>query len=86
MSSNTSRYKDSDTIVTPQLPLIELAGNRRVCIERHSGVLGYDHQCVCVRLSFGLLYINGTDLGIIHMTKSQIVVKGEICSILIKRC
>lgn len=69
----------------PMLPLVEIAGDQRVLIERHKGVLGYDKQRVCVKLSFGVLTVNGCNLEIIHMSKVQLVVVGRIVEIVFKR-
>ena len=67
------------------LPLVEIVGDRRVLIERHKGVLGYDKQRICVKLSFGLLLVNGCNLEIIHMSKAQLVISGKIGEIVLKR-
>ena len=69
----------------PALPLIEIAGDQRVLIERHKGVLGYDKQRVCVKLSFGVLLVCGCNLQIIDMSKNQLVIVGKILEITFKR-
>lgn len=67
------------------VPLIELAGDRRILVERHKGILGYDDKKVCVRLSFGKLQICGCGLKIIHMTKAQLVISGQIETVMLQR-
>lgn len=67
------------------MPLIEIAGDRRVLVERHKGVLGYDDKKVCVRLSFGKLQICGCGLKIMHMTKVQLVISGQIQAVMLQR-
>ncbi len=67
------------------LPLIEIAGDRRVLVERHTGVLGYDDRKVTVRLSFGMLQVCGCGLKIVHMTKAQLVISGQIQTVVLQR-
>lgn len=67
------------------VPLIEITGDRRVLVERHKGVLGYDDRMVCVRLSFGKLQICGCGLKILHMTKVQLVISGQIQTVTLQR-
>ncbi len=67
------------------VPLVEIAGDCRVLIERHKGVLGYDDKNVWVRLSIGRLQICGCCLKIVHMTKSQLVVSGQIHGVMLQR-
>lgn len=71
--------------IFPMLPLVEIAGDQRVLIERHRGVMGYGKQRICVKLSFGTLLVNGCNLEIIHMTKVQLVIAGRISEIVFKR-
>lgn len=67
------------------MPLIEVVGDRRILVERHKGVLGYDDKKVCVRLSFGMLQICGCGLKIVHMTKVQLVICGQIQAVILQR-
>lgn len=67
------------------VPLIEIAGDRRILVERHKGVLGYDDKKICVRLSFGKLQICGCGLKIVHMTKVHLVISGQIQTVVLQR-
>ena len=67
------------------VPLVEIAGDCRVLVERHKGVLGYDDKKVWVRLSFGKLQIYGCGLKIVHMSKTQLVVSGQIHGVVLQR-
>ena len=69
----------------PTWPLVEIVGDKRVLIERHKGVVGYDTQKVCVRLSFGVIIIDGCNLEIVNMTKTQLVITGRIQNVSMKR-
>lgn len=67
------------------LPLVEISGDRRVLVERHRGVLGYNDRNVCVRLSFGKLQVCGRGLKIVQMTKAQLVISGQIQTVTLQR-
>lgn len=75
----------SEIVERSNLPLVEIAGDRRVLVERHKGVLGYDDQKVCVRLSFGKLQVCGCNLKIMQMTRSQLVISGQIQTVVLQR-
>ena len=61
-----------------KLPLVEIAGERRVLIENHFGVTGYGSQEICVKVRFGHVIICGKGLELVRMTKEQLVVMGTI--------
>jgi len=65
----------------PGVPLIELAGDRRVLMENHCGVTEYGMERVCVKVKFGQVCICGKDLTLAKMTKSQLIVCGRIQSV-----
>ena len=65
----------------PGLPLIELAGDRRILIEHHCGVSEYGTQRVCVKVKFGQVCISGRELCLAKMSKSQLIISGEIQSV-----
>ena len=67
------------------LPLVEIAGDSRVLVERHRGVLAYDNRKICIRLNFGILQVCGCDLSIAHMTKAQLVITGQIQTVVLQR-
>lgn len=62
----------------PGLPIIEIAGNRRVLIEYHKGICQYTAQAVCVKVTFGCIHVLGENLEIGRMTRNQLVVTGCI--------
>ena len=61
--------------------LIELYGNERVLIEEHRGILGYGDEAIRVGTSFGALVIEGTELRLCCMSRSQLVIRGRIACV-----
>lgn len=71
----------------PGIPIVEIAGDRRVLIERHRGVIEYGEQRIRVRVSYGIICITGSCLELTQMTKQQLIVSGQIdCVQLQRRC
>lgn len=62
----------------PGLPLLELAGEQRVLIERHRGVIAYGREEICVKVSYGCISVTGEGLELARMTKEQLVITGRI--------
>ena len=69
----------------PGVPVVELAGDRRVLIERHSGVTRYSPCVITVKVSYGVVHINGTGLELTQMTRHQLVISGCIQAISLER-
>ena len=61
--------------------LVELYGNERVLIEEHRGILGYGDAQIRVGTSFGALVIEGTELRLCCMSRSQLVIRGRIACV-----
>ncbi len=71
----------------PGLPLVEIAGHRRVLVENHRGIVEYGSQAICVKVKFGQICIRGTSLELARMTKGQLIISGCIESVhLIRGC
>ncbi len=62
----------------PGIPVVELAGNRRVLIEGHQGVTEYGCEQIQVKMRYGCLRICGCNLALAHMSKERLVVTGRI--------
>jgi sporulation protein YqfC len=60
----------------PGLPLVEIAGDRRVLIENHQGVVAYGTEQICVKVTYGTLSVCGCRLELTRMTKGQLIVSG----------
>lgn len=69
----------------PGLPVIEIAGDRRVLIENHQGVAAYGKEKILVHVKYGLVCICGCNLEMMHMTKEQLVIYGRIDSVGLQR-
>lgn len=78
-------HADLQTEPLPNVPLVELAGERRVLIENHCGVTEYGQEQIKVRVRYGILCICGHGLVMTRMTKGQLVITGRIDSINIVR-
>lgn len=71
----------------PGVPVMELAGDRRVLIERHEGVMEYGPEQICIRVKFGMLCISGCGLELRQMTRQQLIISGRIdCIRIHRRC
>lgn len=62
----------------PGLPVVELAGDRRVLIERHGGVTEYSEERICVKVRYGQVCVCGCGLELTQMTRQQLVISGRI--------
>lgn len=58
--------------------LVELYGRERVLIEEHRGILDYGSECIRVGTSFGELIVEGHQLRLCCMSRSQLVIRGRI--------
>lgn len=69
----------------PGLPILEIAGDRRVLIERHGGVIEYGPERIRVRVTYGSICVNGCGLELVRMTHQQLVISGRVDSVCIQR-
>ena len=69
----------------PGCPIVELAGDRRVLIERHNGVLEYGMERIRVQVSYGVICIMGCGLELVKMTPRQLIIGGRIDSVCLQR-
>lgn len=68
----------------PVRPLVEISGQKRVLIENHQGVCGYDRGEILVSVSYGTVAVRGSGLCLQRMTKEQLVICGCIHSIVLQ--
>ena len=90
MQYGKSLLRQSETInankeAVPGIPVVELAGDRRILIENHRGVIEYGNERICVKVKFGCLCICGNKMELAKMTKDQLVITGFIDSVMIQR-
>lgn len=62
----------------PGLPLVEIAGDRRVLVENHGGVCQYGPEQICVRVKYGIISVRGRGLEIAKLSREQLVISGRI--------
>ena len=68
-----------------KLPLVELAGSGRVLIENHTGVLSYSQEEIAVRVCYGWLQVTGQNMKLAEMRREQMVITGQIDSVIVHR-
>lgn len=70
----------------PGVPIIEIAGDRRVLIEHHCGVSEYSCEDICVNVKYGAINVKGSKLELTRITRQHLVITGCIESVkLIRR-
>lgn len=69
----------------PGVPIIELAGDRRVLIENHFGVREYSRERIGVKVKFGLIVVCGQGLELSRMTRQVLVIQGNVETVTLER-
>lgn len=69
----------------PGMTVVELAGDRRVLIEKHGGVTQYSCEKIGVKVRYGQVEISGCGLELACMSREQLVITGRIDSICLLR-
>ncbi len=69
----------------PGQPIVEIAGERRVLIEHHNGIVQYGRELICVKVKYGFVRICGRGLELANMTCNQLVILGHIDSVTLYR-
>lgn len=80
-----SREGDIHAQPLPGIPLVELAGDRRVLIENHFGVREYSRERIGVKVKFGLVVVCGRELELSRMTRQQLVIRGTVETVTLER-
>ena len=83
--NKTERIRRSNPHLFTAVPLVELAGEHRVLIENHHGVVVYEPCEIIIRVQYGHLQITGCKLKLVQMTKEKLVITGDIASICLQR-
>lgn len=65
----------------PGQPLIEIAGEKRVLIEKHLGVCNYSRQRIAIKVKYGQILVNGSGLMLSRMSRDAIIITGCIESV-----
>lgn len=74
----TVRSKCAETGLGPGVTLIEVLGTGRILVEHHRGILGYGTEQIRIGASFGAIEVEGQDLRLCCMSRSQLFVAGTI--------
>lgn len=69
----------------PGVPIVELAGDHRVLVERHGGVIAYGPEEIRIRVRYGVVCISGCGLELTQMTQQQLIISGRIDRIALER-
>ena len=69
----------------PGKSIVEIMGDSRILIERHSGITAFNEFSICIKTSFGYLRIAGSSLKIACMSKEQLIVTGNFDSVSLVR-
>lgn len=69
----------------PGQSLVEIAGDNRVLIENHHGMIQYSGEKIGVKTSFGSILVCGRNMELCTMSRDQLVIKGCIDSICLYR-
>lgn len=69
----------------PGLPLVEIAGERRVLVENHGGVCQYGPEQICIRVKYGIVSVQGRELELARMSKEQLIISGRIDCVVLNR-
>ena len=76
---------DLSTETMPGVPIVEIAGDSRVLIERHNGMTEYSRERIRVRVCYGIVCICGSGLELSHMSRDKLVISGQIDAVQIER-
>lgn len=85
MSKVNDFFSDQLSQQLPGVPVLELAGDRRILIENYIRVLEYGADCIGICVRYGTVCIHGSCLKIARMTRANLVIVGSIDSICLKR-
>lgn len=69
----------------PGQPVLELAGDGRILMENHQGIIQYSCDKICVKVKFGHVAVCGRNLELAKMTREQLVITGNIDAVTIHR-
>ena len=61
-----------------KVPLVEIAGENRVLVENHLGVIAYSTERIQIKVSYGKLAVSGTQLRLMQLSGEQLVITGNV--------
>lgn len=83
----TKKMNEKDRLkcdLVPGLPIIEICDKERVLIENHRGIIKYGDNDVCVKVRYGCVCVNGSQLKLNRMSKNKLVITGRIHGIALR--
>ena len=69
----------------PYQTIIEIAGEHRVLIENHLGVVTYGKERILIKVTYGFISVCGCHLEMKCMSREQVVIFGDIHSVSLQR-
>ena len=81
--SRVTERMDMPSAPLQWMPLVEIAGNCRVLIEKHRGIAEYSEEHIVVRVHNGSIRIEGKELRISQMDAAKLIVCGLIRGVLL---
>lgn len=69
---------DMEAGCMPNIPVIEIVGNKQVLVENHLGITAYDSTRISIKVKNGCVHVSGQCLQIAKMAKRQLVIQGHI--------
>lgn len=58
--------------------LAEVYGRDRLLVEQHRGIVSYGTECIRIAATYGLLVVEGSQLRLCCMSRSQLVIRGKL--------
>ena len=77
MSDWKQRLSADGTGLRPRT-LVEIYGKEQLLVEQHRGILAYGEECIRIGTSFGAIRVEGAELRLCCMSRSQVVIRGRI--------
>lgn len=73
-------WQGAENLLTA-LPIVELAGQNRLLIENHQGVMSYSPREIKIKVSYGCVIVTGENLQLMEMSKIKLAICGRICAL-----
>ena len=78
MKNWKERLSDSQNEKIKPRTLAELYGREQLLVEHHRGILGYGTDCIRIAATYGVLVVEGEELRLCCMSRSQLVIRGKL--------
>lgn len=65
--------------------LVELYGAERLLVEHHGGIRSYGTERIRIAATFGCLVVEGRELRLCCMSRTQLVIQGRIDCVSVER-